>query len=158
MKPDNDIENEWPPVVIDESDLMAQDDLLKTIVSDLYSKKEPSDDLSLLGLDGISRPTVEGIRLAERIMHKLQPGQEVGVAAILLNQASLDHVLSGKIGSGYEYGYIFPGDRPENWKNWTIFRLKDSLENDQLDRRAYVDPDRRHLFNRDKQTGIYTRK
>ena len=84
------------------------------------------------------------VQLARDLYARLQPGQELSVAAMLLSQPALDYYLSGCC-SGYTLGYILPGDRPENWKNWILFRLETSLENDPQNRRSYVDPDRRHL-------------
>lgn len=95
------------------------------------------------------------VHIAKELYSRLQPGQEIQVAAMLLSQPALDYYLSG-CGSGYTLGYIFPGSHPDHWKNWILFRLKDSLENDPQNRRSYVDPDRRHLYNYNNHTGLYT--
>lgn len=98
----------------------------------------------------------EHVHLAHHVYSLLEPGQEKLVAAMCISQAALDHYLSGTAGSAYTLGYIFPGNRPDTWKNWTLFRLPESLENDSRGRRSYVDPDRRHLYDYDSYSGLYT--
>jgi hypothetical protein len=96
----------------------------------------------------------EHLRTAKNLYSRLQPGQEIRVAAMLLSQAALDHYLSG-VCSGYTLGYRLPGACPNDW---ALFRLAESLENDPRNRRSYVDPDRRHLYDYQHYTGLYIPK
>lgn len=102
-------------------------------------------------------PIPERVSRARDLYSRLSPGQELKVAAMFLDQPSLDYYLSG-ICSGYTHGYRIPGARPNDFKNWVLFKLNPSLENDPQNRRTYVDPDRRHLFNYSTFDGIYTPK
>ena len=106
-------------------------------------------------LDPIHLPHVQ---LARDLYSRLQPGQEIKVAAMMLSQSALDHFLSGCTGSGYTHGYRIPGARHEDFKNWVLFKLNPSLENDPRNRRSYVDPDRRHRFDYSTFDGIHTPK
>lgn len=102
----------------------------------------------------LSQPTPEHVDLARDLYHQLSPGQEIKVATMLLDQVSLDHYLSG-IPSGYTHGYRIPGARPDDYKNWVLFKLEHSLENSPTGQRSYVDPDRRHHYHYDTFLGIY---
>lgn len=102
-------------------------------------------------------PIPERVAFIRNIYQQLKPGQEVKVAAMMIDPASLDFYLSG-ICSGYTHGYRIPGARPDDFKNWVLFRMKESLESDPKNRRAYVDPDRRHFYDYDTFTGIFTPK
>lgn len=102
-------------------------------------------------------PIPERVAYIRRLYDSLQPGQEVKVAAMMIDPASLDFYLSG-ICSGYTHGYRAPGARPDDFKNWVLFRMEKSLESDPKGRRSYVHPDRRHLYNYEMFTGIYTPK
>lgn len=93
------------------------------------------------------------VSLATKVLLRLKPGERFCIEQNCIDQTALDHVLSGKVGSAYEHGYTLP--RPD-FPYWEIFRLKTSLENDPLNRRTYVDPDRRWLYSYDNSTGIYT--
>lgn len=89
------------------------------------------------------------------IYRRLKPGERIEVARFLLDQTNLDHYLSGHTGSAYSLGYLLPGARPQNFKTWTLFKLK---PNENASYRTYVDPDRRHLYDYDTFTGLYTLK
>lgn len=96
----------------------------------------------------------EHVALVRDLYTRLAPGQAIKVASMLLDPISLDYYLSG-IQSGYTHGYRFPGARPEDYKNWVLFKLEHSLENSPTGQRSYVDPDRRHHYHYDSFLGIY---
>lgn len=102
-------------------------------------------------------PIPERVAFIRNIYQQIKPGQELKVAAMMIDPASLDHYLSG-IASGYTHGYRVPNARPDDFKVWVLFRMKESLENDPKGRRSYVDPDRRHHYNYETFTGLFTPK
>lgn len=95
------------------------------------------------------------VNLATKLFLRLKPGERFCIEQNCMDQTALDHVLSGKVGSAYEYGYIPP--HPD-FPYWEVFRLKTSLENDPRNRRTYIDPDRRSYYEYDFVTGLYTPK
>lgn len=101
------------------------------------------------------RPHDDAVARARKLYNKLRPGQEVQVAAMLLEEPSISWVLDGIVGSAFQYGYLKPGARPDRFKDWTLFRLKEPLTDG---RRSFVSEDSRHLYNLETYTGIYTPK
>ena len=87
-----------------------------------------------------------------RLYKTLRPGDEIRVSAIRLDEASINYVLDGTIGSAFEYGFIAPFTTRDD--AWILFRLKSPLIDSTS--RTYVSPDRRHLYTKDFH-GIYRR-
>lgn len=93
--------------------------------------------------------------LIKSLYSRLNPGSELRVAAILLDQINLDYYLSGHTGSACSLGYRIPGARPDDFKNWVLFKLE---PNENANFRTFVDTDRRYLYNYESFTGLYTLK